>query len=133
VSIILTMALPFPPTANTLWRKGPKGWYPSKAYLAWRVEAGRWLMHQKERDKLVLPTEPWTEPCSFEARLNPPVKKDGKPRKRVPDLDNVGSKAILDQLVRWEVIADDDQLQKITMMWDRNSGPPGSCILTLWK
>ena len=118
-----TVLRPYPPSANRLVRHTRAGHYPSKAYLAWKKEADRYLLTQKAAG-LTLPPEPWAAAITVETRLHPPDR-----RRR--DLDNVGAKAILDRLTDWRIIVDDSQVQRIVMLWDRVNLSRGTALVTV--
>lgn len=98
--------LPTPPSTNRIWRAnkaGSKRISKSKEYVSW----------QKSADALALSTGQFrglkTIVGPFEAYIV---------IKRVRgDLDNRGSKALLDWLQSRGVIADDKYLEKLTMEW----------------
>ena len=103
--------LPFPPSVNALWRAVKGRNIKSAQYRAWEKEAGWSLNHNP----------------SWIGHQNKPYHLDitlVRPDKRKRDLDNVGSKAISDLLVKHGITPDDSLMQSLTVRWaDAAEGP----------
>lgn len=89
-----TYHLPWPPTANTMWRhtRGRNKAYLSERYTKWRDEAGKELIRQKAR--------PVKGPVSVTIILR-------SPNRQAWDVDN-RIKPVLDLLVEMMVLPDDN-------------------------
>lgn len=103
------LTLPFPPSLNAIFRKF-KGSHLSEAYRAWRDEAG-WTLQAQRPAKI-------SGPVTIAVSLVPPDK-----RRR--DLDNCGFKAIIDLLVKHEIIDADDSriVRRIEAEWAVSGDP----------
>lgn len=111
---MITLDLPFPPSANSIWRAVNGRNIVSKGYRAWKLHAGQMLMAQKR------------------PRIDPPVEVEillVAPTKRPSDADN-RIKPVLDALKDMRIIADDDSryVRKVSAEWVK-SGPP--CRVTI--
>lgn len=111
---MITLELPFPPTLNNIFQVH-KGAHLSKKYREWRDEAG-WMLRAQNPKSL-------SGVVSVAVKLVPPDK-------RVRDLDNAGFKAVIDLLVRHEVIEGDDSryVRRIEAEWV-SDGPP--CLVEI--
>lgn len=89
----LRLSLPWPPSTNHLFINAGGKRVTSKDYAAWQREAG-WTLQAQRPGK-------FRGPVTIDIELCPP------PKARRFDLDN-RSKALLDLLVKHEVIADDN-------------------------
>lgn len=97
----LTLDIPWPPTANLIWRTTRNVTYLSKTYKDFLRSAAGAILCQKPRDLFL------TEPVSVEIILHPP-------RKFRFDIDN-RIKPVLDVLTRAGVWKDDSLVDKITV------------------
>ena len=97
--------LPFPPTVNNLFVNNPRtrGRFPSRLYKAWREETARALEKQRPLPSFAGPVR---VTYSF-----------GRPDRRRRDLANY-EKAASDALVTAGVLADDCQIEHLTLRWD---------------
>ncbi|MGV0879463.1 RusA family crossover junction endodeoxyribonuclease [Martelella sp. FLE1502] len=87
-----TITLPFPPSVNSLYRNVPRrGRVRTDSYKQWVSEAG-WELRLQNPEK-------FTERVNVTISMNPPRRNCG-------DVDN-RSKAVLDLLVKHQVIPDD--------------------------
>ncbi|TIO15608.1 MAG: RusA family crossover junction endodeoxyribonuclease [Mesorhizobium sp.] len=105
--------LPFPPSLNNLFRNIVGGRTKSEGYKRWISLAQGHILEQGRK------------------RLHGFVSVSValvKPDKRKRDLDNAGTKAILDLLVSMQVIDDDSLVQRISIQWVE-SGPACSVII----
>jgi Holliday junction resolvase RusA-like endonuclease len=115
---MLTIRLPFPPSANRLWRAGKtKGkFYIDPSYAAWRLEAQRaFLMQKRELGPSVH--------GGFQAFIT----LDEKKRKKASDADN-RVKAVLDFLQKMELIKNDKDADRVCVSW----GPVDGCSVTVF-
>ena len=108
----IILDLPVPPSVNRIWRAnkaGPKRVSKSREYVSWLKSADALAMSTGQFRGIKTIVGP------FEAHII---------IKRVRgDLDNRGSKALLDWLQSRNIIADDKYLEKLTMEWgDAPSG-----------
>jgi len=97
----ITLDLPFPPSMNSLWRKGRTGMYRSPRYMEW-INAAGWELKRQKPGKII---GDYAIVVSLE-------RKDNRRR----DCDNF-IKAISDLLVLHGVIEDDSMAQSVTAMW----------------
>ena len=97
------VSLPYPPSLNGIFRQH-KGARLSEAYRLWRDEAGWMLAAQRPA--------PVAGPVAISVGLKAPDK-----RRR--DLDNVGFKAVIDLLVKHQIIEADDSriVRRIEAEW----------------
>jgi Holliday junction resolvase RusA-like endonuclease len=109
-----TLALPFPISANRLWRKSRNVVHISQEYKAWKIEADGWYMQQKQNTDRV--TGPFTYHVTLDERRRS-VAKDGDNR----------VKCLLDYLQRVERIVDDKHANGGTWAWGEADG----CIITV--
>jgi crossover junction endodeoxyribonuclease RusA len=109
----MTISLPFPPSANRLWRAGRGRIYLAARYKAWQKEAG-WLLQSQRPQK-------HDGPVSIKIELTPPDKRRRDPDNRV--------KPLLDLLTAHQVIKDDstDIVRVISVELDTD-GEPGARI-----
>ena len=100
---MLRINLPYPPSANRIWRTSNGRTYLSQAAKAWKKEAG-WLARKEKAEKL-------TGAVSVEIWLHPKLTKKGEASKARLDLDNT-IKITLDALngIAWD---DDSQVKQI--------------------
>lgn len=108
------LALPYPPSLNDIFRQF-NGSHLSEKYRLWRDEAGWRLKEQRP------------------ARLSGPVAVSVAlvaPDKRRRDLDNVGFKAVIDLMVKHEIIEADDSriVRRIEAEW-LEAGDPCTVIV----
>lgn len=115
---MFTVTLPFPPPVNNLYRNVPgRGRVTTERYRTWKQAAG-WDMRQ-----------------AMMARNNPPPLEGEvqvfitlcKPDRRKRDLDGM-AKAIIDQLVEHQVIADDSQVTWLRLAWSE-TGPAATVMV----
>ena len=93
--------LPYPPSANHLWRSARGRTYRSRAYVDWLAEAGLYAKQQ------------------FKQTLKGPYKLTitaARPDKRKRDLDNI-LKPISDLLKSIGAIEDDHLCEMLTARW----------------
>ena len=102
------LTLPFPPSANGIWRGGQGGrHYLSPKYKAWKQDAE---LDAKLQNK---------------ARISGPFAVQinaVRPDRRKRDIDNL-IKPLIDLLVHCGVTDDDSEMQQITATWVEK-GPP---------
>ncbi|CEG08736.1 endodeoxyribonuclease RUS [Afipia felis] len=115
---MVTLTLPFPVSANRLWRTGNGRTYLSPQYRAWKDEALAAYLLQK-RDV----GTPITGNFTYHITL------DEKKRKQARDGDNRG-KGVLDFLQAVGLIQDDKYADAGSWSW----GPiePGTCFVRLF-
>ena len=98
---MIELQLPFPPSANRLWRRSGTHMHKSKTYTDWLKEAGWQVIAQK----------PGGIKGPYKISINAV-----RPDKRRRDLDNL-LKPISDVLVSVGVVADDCHAEMISMRW----------------
>jgi crossover junction endodeoxyribonuclease RusA len=111
----VVVTLPFPVSMNRLYRSVGGRSIMSEAYRKWREAAG-WRVVELRPGKVL-------GPVSISVSLVAPDK-----RRR--DIDNVGFKAVIDLLVKHQIIEADDSriVRKIQAEW-ASSGAP--CTVTV--
>lgn len=100
--------LPFPPSANRLWRAGVGKIYRSETYSTWKRSAS-WIVAEAVRKQ---------------GRIMGPYRLRivaGRPDKRKRDLDNL-LKATSDAIVTGGAVDDDSQCQRIEIEWGQVDG-----------
>src|SRR6476620_12266894 len=107
-----TITLPWPPSANSIWRSVGGRNVASEGYRAWKRTAGLELMVQRPKKH--------TGPVSVEIRLSPPDR-------RRYDLDN-RVKPVLDALVTGGIIEGDDTRIVRRIVIELGDGDPGACV-----
>jgi Holliday junction resolvase RusA-like endonuclease len=121
---MVTLELPYPPTANTIWRTGKnragRSWtYLNPKYVAWKKEADAMFVQQNRAgtvgQSLIGP---------FEVHLTFSTKK----RRSNSDIDN-RIKPCLDALQRFGVIENDSLAEKVTAVW----GPVDGVFIRAFK
>lgn len=114
---MVTLSLPFPPSANHLWRTGKGRTYLSPHYRAWKDDALVAYLQQKKDAG-----SPITGSFTYHITL------DEKKRKQARDGDNRG-KCVLDFLQSVGLIEDDKHADAGSWSW----GPiePGTCFVRL--
>lgn len=115
----LTFRLPWPPSANRMWRHGPRGSYLTAKGREFREEAIGDVLRQ-----LGTPL-PIVRRCRVMLELTPPDK-------RQRDADN-HIKAVLDSIVHSGLLEDDsrDYIKEVRAEWTDLVEPPGCCDVTL--
>jgi len=115
---MVTLSLPFPPSANRLWRTGNGRTYLSPQYREWKDAALVSYLQQK-RDA--------GQP--IEGTFTYHIVLDEKKRKQARDGDNRG-KGVLDFLQSVGLIVDDKYADAGSWSW----GPcePGTCFVRLF-
>jgi Holliday junction resolvase RusA-like endonuclease len=105
----VTLSLPYPPSVNGIFAMN-RGSRLSEKYRLWRDEAG-WALREQRPAKLA-------GPVSISVELKAPDK-----RRR--DLDNVGFKAVIDLLVKHQIIEADDSriVKEIKAKWVSEGNP----------
>jgi crossover junction endodeoxyribonuclease RusA len=98
---VIELHLPFPPSANSLWRRAAKGMRRSDSYTAWLTEAG-WAAKQQRPGKIAGPYK-----LSIHA---------ARPDNRRRDLDNL-FKATSDLLESLEIIQGDHLAEMVCARW----------------
>lgn len=111
----MILQLPYPPTANNLFRNVRKGRVKTDAYKAWLTEAGWMLLQQR--------------PTPVEGIYRLTVILD-RPDRRARDLDNT-LKAISDSLKANGVIEDDSKCQSLTVAWAWDTVTAGGKVAVL--
>lgn len=104
---MISLHLPYPPTANTIWIRARKGMRRSEGYMSWLEKAG-WEVKQQRPSKVAGPYA-----LSLIAT---------RPDKRKRDLDNL-LKPVSDLLVKMGIVADDSLCESISARWV--TGEPG--------
>ncbi len=99
---MIQLWLPFPPSTNRLWRTVKGRVLVSEDYRKWKALAAQEIALQR--------------PGKVEGPFSIVVTLY-RPDKRRRDLDNVGTKAILDSLTTAGVIEDDRFAQSILLRW----------------
>ncbi len=99
---MIELWLPYPPSANHLWRSGRGRVYPAPAYVDWQREAGEYVKDQ--------PFETLKGPYKLFITAARPDSR----RKR--DLGNI-EKAISDLLVKLGVVEDDQFMDALHARW----------------
>ena len=108
-----TLRLPWPPSANCLWRSYRGNVVRSEGYKAWWDEAGWSLAAQRPKQH--------RGPVSLSVRLRSPTKQAYDPDNRL--------KACLDLLTALHVIeADDNSIVKAISVVVSDTGEPGAKI-----
>jgi crossover junction endodeoxyribonuclease RusA len=116
---VVTLELPYPPTANTIWRRGRGRTYLNPKYKAWQAEANGMFMQQKAAKTVGTPIV-----GPFEVHLTFSDKK----RRKGSDLDN-RVKPVLDQMQKLGVIENDSLAEKVTACW----GPVPGVFIRAFK
>jgi Holliday junction resolvase RusA-like endonuclease len=113
----LYIELPFPCSVNNLFVNNPRtrGRFPSKAYKAWKAEAGKIISALRI-------TKPLPAPYLMTLLLQ-------RPDKRPRDAENY-IKAISDILVSTGVVEDDSQALLVTVGWLPETGKLAKVTLT---
>lgn len=104
---MVTLELPYPPTANTIWRRGNGRTYLNPKYMAWQNEANGMFLQQKSAKTIGTPIV-----GPFEVHLT--FSKDK--RRKGSDLDN-RVKPVLDQMQKLGLIENDSLAEKVTATW----------------
>ena len=115
--IIHIVTLPIPPSTNRLWRHGRDHMYPTPDYEGWKRNADAPAMAQRVQ------TRGHTIDGPFAAHV-----EVGPSR---ADLDNVGSKALLDWAQSRNLIANDKYLKRLSVERVSSTEAPEGCRLTL--
>jgi crossover junction endodeoxyribonuclease RusA len=115
---MIALQLPYPPSANRLWRNVPgKGTLKSKAYREWLEEATVWIATQAKGQFIG-------------GRFCVSILADAPDRRR-RDLDNL-AKPCLDALTLSGVVGDDSLARKVILEWsDAEPAQPGRLNVTL--
>ncbi len=95
--------LPYPPSVNSLYTRGPRGVYRRPRYVSWLNEAGKHINAQRPGRV--------SGPYSLLVAVQ---KKSGR-----RDIDNL-VKAVSDVLVENGVIYDDQHAESVTALWADN-------------
>jgi len=99
--IVITLTLPYPPSANRLWTRAKKGMRRSDEYLAWLDEAG------------------WAAKSQRVGGIRGPYKisiQAARPDKRQRDLDNI-LKPTSDLLQHVGIIENDHMCEMLVARW----------------
>lgn len=109
--------LPFPPSANRLWRNVPgKGTLKSREYREWLERAANWLVGQRYAEF----------PGAYRLRI-----VATPPDRRGRDIDNL-IKPVSDLLKMAGIVADDKYARFVSAEWsDSPPAKPGQVIVTL--
>ena len=108
--------LPWPPTVNSIWRKGNGRTYRRPSYMAWRASAAEAI------GSLSMVEEPYEGKVSIECRLY-------APNQRSYDVDN-RAKAILD-ILEGTLIANDSQVDRLVMLRGHIHKPYGAAWVSI--
>jgi Holliday junction resolvase RusA-like endonuclease len=111
------LELPFPPSANSIWRRGKHSTYISKSYDAWKKAAGDAFLMQKRGCGT-----PIAGNFTYHITLNE------KRRKVARDGDN-RTKVVLDFVQAMGLIVDDKFADAGSWSW----GPVEGCVVRLFK
>ena len=95
-----------PPSVNSVWRGGRRGWYKSGIYKAWITQSDYALESQFKS----LGRKP-----RFKGDVDITLRLGPRDRRR--DIDNCAT-APLDLLERHRIIDNDSQVIKLTIFWD---------------
>jgi len=107
---MITVQFPFPCSLNNLFvNVAGKGRRPSKRYASWQRVAQTEIMGQRVQ----WPVKRISGPVEITITLQ-------RDRRRM-DLDN-GAKAVIDTLVKMDVIDDDRNVDKLIMQWGDVTG-----------
>ena len=116
---MISVTLPFPPSLNNLFvNVAGKGRRPSERYKSWQVVAQTESMVQRVR----WPAQRISGPIEITITLQ-------RDRRRM-DLDN-GAKAVIDTLVKMNVIDDDRNVEKLTLQWGDVAGAVAEIIASI--
>lgn len=116
---VVTLVLPFPPSANRLWRNANSRTYLSESYREWKDEAHVAYLQQKK-----------AAGTPIKGNFHYHIVLDEKRRKRARDGDNRG-KAVLDFIQSVGLIEDDKLADAGSWSW----GPcdPDMCFVRVYK
>lgn len=103
----IRIRLPYPPSVNKYWRRFRGRMVLSKAAQAYRKAVAAAILEHWGYSR----PEPIAGGVALRLTVHPPDR-----RRR--DLDNL-LKALLDAIVKAGVIADDSQVQRLSMAWGR--------------
>jgi Holliday junction resolvase RusA-like endonuclease len=114
---MVTLELPFPPSANSIWRRGKHSTYISKQYAAWKKAAGDAFLMQKRG-------------CGtpIDGHFTYHITLNEKRRKVARDGDN-RTKVVLDFVQAMGLIVDDKFADAGGWSW----GPVEGCTVRLFK
>ena len=104
------VVLPWPPTVNSIWRRGQGRTYRRPSYMAWR-EAAEAALYGLAAE------EPYAGRVSVECRLYAPSR-------RVYDVDN-RAKAICD-ILEGTLLVNDSQIDRLVMRRGHHHKPAGA-------
>lgn len=110
-----SFTLPYPPSANRLWRYVDARAIKSAPYRAWLKEAALTIMSQRPK------------PCKGRFRLFATVSP---PDRRIRDIDNL-AKPILDAIAEARLIENDSLAKSIFFEWGEEIVPNGRVLVTL--
>ena len=117
VSETVTLHLPYPPSANALWRSVGGRNISSKAYRVWQSEAASIIAQQ--RTGAIFGTYGVTFQCE-------------RPDNRRRDIANL-EKALSDALVSGGVVEDDYLAEQISLFWaPKPEGRPARINVHVW-
>ena len=109
-----TLCLPFPISANRLWRKSRSVVHISQEYKSWKLEAEGWYVQQRKSTPRI--------PGNFTYHLT----LDKTRRKVARDGDN-RCKCVLDFIQRMDLIEDDKLADSGTWEWGEADG----CVISV--
>jgi len=110
---VTVLTLPYPPSANRLWRNIRGKTLKSAVYRAWLIEAGQVLFLQK--------------PASVTGQYRLMVIAT-RPDQRARDIDNL-IKPVSDLLAQCGVVSNDSKAQSVFAGWSMESTVPGGQII----
>lgn len=105
---MISLTVPYPPSANRMWRRSGAKIHKSTEYQNWLKQVG-WLIKSKRVSAI-------EGPYNLALKIAPVRNQDGSASKRQRDLDNF-IKPISDALQACGVIENDSFAQTIYMEW----------------
>jgi crossover junction endodeoxyribonuclease RusA len=121
---MVTLELPYPPSVNSIWRRGKTRSGKSVTYLcpkykAWKLQAGKWFDLQKSEKTVGTPIV-----GPYEVHMTFSIKK----RRKNTDLDN-RIKAVGDALQAFGLIENDSKCEDLKATW----GPVEGVFIRVFK
>lgn len=112
----MILDVPYPPSANRMWRYIRKRPILSKEYRDWK-ERSLFLVLQQDHEKIQEP-----ETVSIDMAVTPPDK-----RRR--DIDNV-IKPVLDLLETAEILENDSMVHRLNVYWSKTGKIGAKCQIS---